>query len=87
MCLQARIVVEDWVGVDRMDSQTWLADLPGIAIFGLLDIEMKMFSESFQFDFDRVVNGARLLHITLEGGTRGLDCPVRLCVEETGKER
>ena len=61
--------------------------MAGIAIFGLLDIEMKMFSESFQLIFDWVVKGGRLLHITLEGGTRGLDCPVRLCVEETGKER
>ena len=81
------MVVEELVGMGRMDSQTWLADLPGIAIFGLFGGEMKMFSESFQLDFDRVVNGARLLHITLEGGTRGLDCPVRLCVEETRNER
>ena len=81
------MIVGDWVGVGGKDSQTWLADLPGIAIFGLFGGEMNMFSESFQLDFDRVVNGARLLHITLEGGTRGLDCPVRLCVEETGKER
>ena len=49
--------------------------------------EMKMSCEFFHPDFDWAVDGARLLHITLEGGTRGLDCPVRLCVEETGKER
>ena len=41
--------------------------MAGIAIFGLLDIEMKMFSESFQLIFDWVVKGGRLLHITLEG--------------------
>ena len=61
------MIVGDWVGVDRMDSQTWLADLPGIAIFGLFGGEMKMFSESFQLIFDWVVKGGRLLHITLEG--------------------
>ena len=81
------MIVGDWVGVDRMDSQTWLADLPGIAIFGLFGGEMKMSYESFQLIFDWVMKGGRLLHITLEGGTRGLDCPVRLCVEETGNER
>ena len=50
-----------------MDSQTWFGIMAGIAIFGLLDIEMKMFSESFQLIFDWVVKGGRLLHITLEG--------------------